>query len=157
MTTEGIITTGAVTDLTWFQGDWHGEKDGNTFDESWSTPDGGTIMGMFRWLKNGSLHFYEFMAVEPEDNTLVFRIKHLNRGLVSWEEKDQATNFYLERLEPRHVVFAGRVGDHISRLIYDMEDENTLTVTLETTYDDGRKSRLEFPYKRRSGAGVSAA
>lgn len=41
-----------IRQLAWMAGSWSGTVDGELVDAHWSSPAGGMMIGMFRWLKN---------------------------------------------------------------------------------------------------------
>jgi hypothetical protein len=102
------LSTAAPADLAWLSGSWAGEKDGEPIEEHWSAAAGGAMMGMFRWLKEEKVFFYEFMTVEREEEGLVLRIKHFHPGLIGWEEKEDAFVCVLTEVGPNRAVFAAR-------------------------------------------------
>lgn len=85
----------SISDLAWIEGRWRGECDGEPIEEHWSSPDCGSIMGMFRWMRNGKVRFFELFTVEQEGTGLVLRIKHFDPGLRGWENKDESATFDL--------------------------------------------------------------
>jgi hypothetical protein len=149
MTDLASIGAGApkvtLEDLAWLSGSWQGVREGNPVEEHWSRPAGGSLMGMFRWLRDGQVYMYEFLLIEAEDDNLVFRLKHFNPGMAGWEEKDEALVFDLMSGGPDKAVFK-----HRSRpmwMIYRREGEDGLTAILETV-KDGLQIPLEFRYRR---------
>ena len=99
----------ATTDgLGWMVGRWIGEHAGDRIEEWWSEPYAGMMLGMFRWHRDGTPRFYELLSMEPEDDQLVFRIKHFAPGMIGWEEKDDAATFDLVALHDGEAVFLKR-------------------------------------------------
>lgn len=141
------ITLITAIDLAWMSGRWIGTIGEDMIEEHWSTPHGGTLMGMHRWLKNDEVYLYEFMAIEPDENNLVLKIKHFNRGLIGWEPKDQSTEFLFEHIGNREVWFLQRDTENFMRMIFKLdESEECLTITLQMDRNGHRK--LIFNYKR---------
>jgi hypothetical protein len=140
-----------VNALAWTAGRWHGSIGEDVIEEHWSSPEGGTLMGMFRWLKDGKVYLYEFMTFEPYDDSLMLRIKHFNAGLVGWEEKDTSTLYYLDRMEPRSITLDQRRDESNSRISYRLDDADTMVVTLERSGAEGATTTLEFHYTRMPG------
>src|SRR5215207_2128187 len=89
------LQTATTADLAWFTGVWLGDRAGDHVEEHWSTPAGGAIMGMFRWLHAGQVRFYELMTLESDGAELILRIKHFHPGLKGWEEKDESVSLVL--------------------------------------------------------------
>jgi hypothetical protein len=99
-----------IETLDWIVGRWAGGRGDDRFEEWWAEPAGGTMVGMFRWLRGDAVRFYELLTVEPQDDGLVWRIKHFKPGLIGWEEKDAAVTLDLVRLGKGEAVFLMR-GD----------------------------------------------
>jgi hypothetical protein len=126
------FTPASAADLAWLSGIWLGDRAGDVIEEHWSTPAGGAIMGMFRWLHAGQVRFYELMTLEPEDGALILRIKHFHPGLKGWEEKDESVTLVLVALPPGAAVFTKRDSPAPRWLIYRRPDPDTLVATFET-------------------------
>ena len=107
MTTYPVIPFTPVTaaDLAWLAGRWLGTRAGDEIEEIWSGPAGGTLMGMFRWLRGGKVRFFEIITLEPAGAGMVLRLKHFDPGLLGWEEKDQSVTFDLVALSGGDAVF----------------------------------------------------
>lgn len=135
-----------VAQLAWLTGQWSGTTASDPVDEHWSTPAGGVLMGMFRWLKADALYLYEFLTIEPEGDSLLLRIKHFGRGGIGWEEKEESTEFVLESLTHHEARFLYRhPSNTFRRLIYRRPDANTLVVLLEL--DAAAERVIEFHYQ----------
>jgi hypothetical protein len=132
-----------LADLAWIAGDWRGEVGGGTIEEQWSAPAGGSMMGMFRYVKDGTTHLYEFLTIEQGTNGPVLRLKHFNPGLVGWEEKAEAVTCPLVHAAPNEAVFDSG-GENLVRLTFRRAGD-TLTVTLDRK-KDGKASASEFRY-----------
>lgn len=133
-----------LDDLAWIAGHWQGQKDGNLFDEQWSAPAGGAMTGMFRWIKDGRVQMYEFLAIEsgPEGRPVLL-LKHFHPGLVGWEEKGEVWRYPLTASAPREAVFTRPEGD--TRMTFRRTSEQTLIVLLERQ-KDGKARTDEFVY-----------
>jgi hypothetical protein len=106
--TEPIAAS--IEALDWIVGRWAGGRGADRYEEWWAEPAGGAMVGMFRWLHDGAVRFYELLTVEPEGERLVWRIKHFKPGLIGWEERDAAVTLDLVRLNDGEAVFMMR-GD----------------------------------------------
>lgn len=120
------LTHAAITDLAWLGGIWSGQRNGDRIEEYWSNVAGDTLMGMFRWLKAGQLHLYELIAIEQEGEEIVCRIKHFGRGLIGWEEKNEAVTFKLVRLRQQEAVFLQQNVAEPSWMVYQRPDVDEL-------------------------------
>ena len=133
--------------LDWIVGRWAGESGSDRFEEWWSEPAGGTMVGMFRLLRDGAPRFYELLTVESEGEHIVWRIKHFGPGLVGWEERDAAVTLDLVALTSAEAVFLKR-GD--SRwMIYRREPATDELVAYFETEGAEHAPEDEFRYARR--------
>ena len=103
-----------LQDMAWFVGHWTGTGLGGVCEEAWSEPAAGAMMGMFRFLKEDRVVFYEFLTLVEHEGTLLLKLKHFNADLTGWEEKADFITFRLLKMEPDAVYFEGltfkRVG-----------------------------------------------
>ena len=85
-------TNGAfdIEDLAWMEGRWVCRQKGDVLEEIWSAPSGDCMMGMFRWMKDDKVWMYELMTIIADGDEIVFRLKHFDRNMVGWEEKDKS-------------------------------------------------------------------
>jgi Domain of unknown function (DUF6265) len=106
---------GRVADLAWLVGDWVGRGFGDVSEETWTPPQAGSMVGVFRQHKDGKPWFYEFLLLKDEGESVELRLKHFNPDGTGWEEKDKFVTFKLVRLQPNEALFQGltfrREGD----------------------------------------------
>ncbi len=134
-------------DLSWLAGDWVGQNGPDPVEEHWSPVRGDTLVGMFRWVKDGKVLFYELIAIEREEEFVFMRIKHFNPKLVGWEEKDRAHEFILVRLEGREAVFLELDKPAARWAVYRREAEDRL-VSYFTREDEAVTETGIFVYMR---------
>ncbi|MGA8740481.1 MAG: DUF6265 family protein [Terracidiphilus sp.] len=105
--------------LGFLSGRWVSENGAEVQEESWSPVSGDIMMiGSFRIVQNGKPIFYEFWAVEVDENKPILKLKHFNANLAGWEEKDASTTMPLVSSSQDDVVFAepdGSVSLHYHR------------------------------------------
>lgn len=136
--------TPKVEDLAWMAGRWTGTMGDSPLEEHWSAPAGGTMMGMFRWMKkDGTTSLYEFLTIEPSTQGPVYFMRHFNPGLIGWEEKDAPLRCPLAASGPREATFA--CEGEPTKLTFKRTSETTMTVLLERQRD-GKASKMEFLY-----------
>lgn len=133
--------------LAWMAGSWYGAVDGDAYDEHWSLPAGGVMIGMFRWLKDGKVHMYELMAIEPEADGLALRLKHFHRGLAAWEEKDVVLTYPLIDLGENRATFAKGGAFRSTQFVYRRDGPDQLVAVQENRKGDER-ALFEFRYRR---------
>ncbi len=95
-------------------------------EEHWSPLRGDTLMGMFRWVKDGKVRFYELLVIEQEGAAVRLRIKHFDPGLVGWEDRDRAHEFVLVHLKGREAVFLELDRPEARWAVYRREGEDRL-------------------------------
>jgi hypothetical protein len=124
-------------------GNWRGTIGEDSIDESWSSPAGNTLMGMFRWLSGDQVSLYEFMLIEALEDTLRLKIKHFNPDFTGWEAKDQSTTFALISLAEHEVVFE----KHDQRRLTYRRSGDALTCTMLVYKPDGTLETHPFLYR----------
>ena len=103
----GTSPSARVTDFAWLEGHWQAEALGGNAEEIWSPPAAGTMVGMFRLVKDGEAAFYEIFTLTEEDETVLLRLKHFNSDLTGWEEKDETVDFPLVAFNKDQAWFDG--------------------------------------------------
>ncbi len=129
-----------LEDVRWITGQWQGEAMGGTFEETWTAPNGDSMMGMFRHVVDDKANFYELLTIVPDGESLVLRLKHFSAELHGWEDKDQTVDFPLVKLAENEAYFDGltfrRVGP----------DQLHIFVVIES--EDGKKTEMKFAAQR---------
>ena len=128
-----------IADMAWLAGHWTGQALGGTSEEMWSPPAHGTMMGMYRLLRDGKPVFYELLTLVEENGSLVLRLKHFNADLTGWEEKDKSLSFPLVAKEPGAM--------HFEAMTFRPQGK-TLTVYLAIGQKDGSVKEETFGYTR---------
>jgi len=91
-------------------GSWFGTRGDDLVEVHYGTPKGTqSLMGMFRWIRNGKVWFFEFVTLEAEPQGLMYRIKHFHPGLVGWEEKSESVAFVLVKAGEKEAVLYSQV------------------------------------------------
>lgn len=97
----------SLNDVAWIAGHWQGKALGGITEELWTAPLGKSMMGSFKLVVNEVVQFYELCIITEENGSLLLRIKHFNKNLKGWEEKDQSIDFPLVKIEKNKVYFDG--------------------------------------------------
>lgn len=129
-----------IDDMAWLAGHWTGEALGGTSDEIWSAPSAGTMMGMYRLVREGKPVFYELLTIVEEKGSLVLRLKHFNADLTGWEEKDKTLDFAL--------VSAGDGAMDFEGMSFHPRGKDNVTVYLAIHGKDGAVREETFSYRR---------
>ncbi len=119
---------GKLEHLAFMTGCWKAAHWGGELDECWSAPSGDAMAAMFRFIKDGKVQFYEFIAIEQTPDGLYLRLKHFNKGLIGWEEKEKSVGGPLTALEKNKATF-----DWLS---YERRSPDVLVVSLRMKKGD---------------------
>jgi len=140
----------SLEQLNWMSGAWLEDTQLRRCEEIWSTVDAHTLMGMFRWISNDDVSFYEFMVMKVTERGAELHVKHFHPTLVAWEEKDRFQAFVLTGLEAHRAVFAAIPDEDSSDvtggwLTYELTDNNHLEVCL---IEESGEVKLNFHFIR---------
>lgn len=94
-----------IDDYTWLAGHWVGDGFGGVSEEVWALPADGTMMGMYRHIKDEKLVFYEFLLLDKDG----LRLKHFHPDLKGWETKDEFVSFPMVEYSPNKLVLKGLI------------------------------------------------
>ena len=126
--------------LRWLEGHWVGDAFGGVAEETWMAPSGGSMLGMYRIVRDGKPMFFEIMMLVEQQGSLTMKLKHFNADLTGWEEKDKVVEFPLVAIDKNAIHFAG-MSFHPSG--------DTLTVYLAIRQKDGKVGEEKFVYRRK--------
>lgn len=117
----------SISELSWIQGSWQGEAFGGQTEEVWTAPSAGSMMGMFKLISDGEISFYELMTIVEKQGSLLLRIKHFDKDMNGWEEKDTSVEFPLVDKKSNAVYFDGltfkKISDRQMNVYVNIEDE----------------------------------
>jgi hypothetical protein len=120
---------GSLSELTWLSGYWEGSGLGGECDEVWIPQQDKSMAGIFRYSREGVLVFSEYMIIEEIGKSLSLKLKHFNRDLSPWEEKDEWVEFKLIKIVGETAWFDG--------LTYKREqDKLSVWILLDTGGDE---------------------
>ena len=100
-----------LNQLTFLEGRWRGQIWDGIVEEVWTGPLHGSMVGAFRFVKDGKLVFTEMCHIEQEGSDVYFRLKHFNPGLKGWEEKNDNVALKLTDQGDRRATFLAVDGD----------------------------------------------
>lgn len=110
-----------IRQLDWLTGYWRGTGLGGQCDELWMPATDSSMVGVFRYEKDGKIVFTEYMVIQEEGGSLVLSLKHFNRDLSAWEEVEEWTTFRLVKTSGQTAWFSGltyhREGDQLRILL----------------------------------------
>lgn len=126
----------SLEDLQWISGRWTGQAMGGDFEESWSPPSAGSMLGMFKFSKDEEVNFYELLTIVVDGDSLLLRLKHFGSDLKGWEAKDETVEFPLVRLKKNEANFEG--------LTFRRIDGNHLHIYVNTAEEGAAPQEIEF-------------
>ncbi len=94
-------------DAAWLAGRWEGTAFGQPFEEYWSEPSSGSMLGTFKLMGEDGIQFYELMEIAVNDGRLGLKVKHFSADFIAWEEKPDYVHFKLVAVEPDALHFSG--------------------------------------------------
>lgn len=132
-----------IEDIKWLSGHWVGTALGGVTEEVWTPPMAGSMMGSFRMVQGDTtVVFFEILNLCEEYGSLSLKLKHFNKDLTGWEEKDKVIEFKLIKLEPNKAYFEG--------MTLHRKDVETLRVYLAIKKRDGSVVEEIFDYTRKN-------
>jgi hypothetical protein len=125
-----------VSDLNWLSGSWKLESRGRVIEEHWTTPAGGTMIGMSRTVANGKTVEFEFLRIEQRDDDIFY---------IAQPQGRPPTEFKLISNAGDDWVFANPQHDFPRNIRYKRNDETSITARIE---DESGSKHMDFPYSR---------
>lgn len=132
-----------IEDVAWLAGYWEGEGFGGRFEDVWSAPSAGTMMGMFKVIQGGAPSFYELQLIVEREGSLAWLVKHFSDDFVGWEERSGHVTFPLVRLTDDTAYFSGLTVRRVNA------DELTMYLVMER---ESGPVELALTYRRRAPA-----
>jgi len=129
-----------IADLAWLAGSWRGAGLGGMNEEHWSAPAGGTMMGMYRLLKNDRVLFYELLTLGESGGSLLLTLRHFHPDLRGWEERDETVRMPFIKAEAGRYYFEG--------LTLELRPDGSLTIYLVIESKDAPEREVTFNYRR---------
>lgn len=96
-----------INEFNWLSAHWKGTGLGGQCDELWLPAVDNALHGIFRFSMENKIIFTEYMVLEKLEDNIYLKIKHFNRDLSAWEEKDEWTIFPFIKLENEIAYFKG--------------------------------------------------
>ena len=129
-----------VVGLAWLAGSWTGTQDGVASEETWTSPEGGGLVGMHKDVAGGRMISFEFFRIGPADGG----------GIAYFASPEGAppTPFRLVELSDRRVVFENSTHDFPQRILYWLDTQGRLHARIEGALD-GQPAAEEWRWTRR--------
>ena len=128
--------------LAWFTGCWAYTSPRVVIEEHWTSPAGGSMLGMSRTLRRSptgdSTIAWEFIRLYARGIDLVYAAQPHNQP---------AAEFVSEKVGDGEVIFSNPAHDFPQRIIYRRAGKDSLRARIEGT-QNGRTRGSDFPYAR---------
>jgi hypothetical protein len=129
----------SVAGFAWLAGCWESIAGEFGTGETWTTPAGGTMLGVSRTVRDGKTIEYEFMQIrEISPGQLAF---------VANPSGQAQAAFPLVRSAPGELVFEDPAHDFPQRVIYRLVEPDRLHARIEGTLE-GKEQGVDFHMKR---------
>ena len=137
--------TSNVEDIAWMAGAWQCQIWGGTFEEFWSEPNGGTMLGAGRHLDKGKTTFIEFLTIEPSHDglTMWISIGSPSRG------PQKIVPYFLSDLSSHSATFENKEHDFPSKIVYTKIDDEKMKCELDGVRS-GEPCHEDFNFTRTS-------
>ncbi|MEJ2128422.1 MAG: DUF6265 family protein [Woeseiaceae bacterium] len=130
-----------LDDVSLLVGNWSGDAFGQTFEEHWNPPSGGSMIGFFKLMNGDEVSFYELLLLVEEEDSLSLKVRHFNPDFTAWEEKQDYVNFRYIMSDDNAVHFSG-----IS--FYRVDDDNMIAYIVFRNGDEIREEKLVYRRKQ---------
>ena len=127
----------AIKDVAWISGCWDFTRNTRHVAESWTAPEGGTMMGVSRTVSNGKTTEWEFLIIREGAKGLEY---------VAKPSRQPEATFTSTRVAANEVVFENPAHDFPKKITY-TRNGDVLTAAIEGPMN-GQTRRIEFPYKK---------
>lgn len=116
----------SVKNLDFLTGYWSGQAGNDSIEEIWLPETCSTMVCVFRWIKDREIYIYELVTLVERDGEIHMLLRHFDKGLTAWEEKDNPRNFVVTELSQTEVVFIDSQKPDAGFLRYDTSKKDTL-------------------------------
>jgi hypothetical protein len=124
--------------VAWLHGCWEQVGAQRIVEEQWMAPRAGSMLGMGRTVRDGTLLEYESVTIREDAGGLVYEARPSGQPPAS---------FRMKTLSSDAVVFENPQHDFPQRVGYRRDGADQITGWIEGT-SNGRARRTEFPYRR---------
>ena len=134
--------TPQITDLTWLEGIWRGKIGGREFEAHYTGVNGGQILSASKYTENGKPAGFEFERFQQQGDTLM---------LTPFPEGMSSVSFPLAEYDPKgkRAVFENLAHDFPTRISYQRNAGNRLTILVSGPGEDGKEQVLTYDLQRK--------
>ena len=138
-----------LADFAWLAGSWQGELNGLQVDQHYMAPKNGLMLGDFRMTDKEKTLFVEVFTFLEEKDGLELYVRHFSPELgIGQDERDRPLLLKLARLDGKQAEFRTPEGTRPIRDVVTRTGDDTFTVRLEISGDNGQTQTIEISYHR---------
>ncbi len=126
-----------LADASWLVGSWVGTAFGQEFEQVWSAPSAGSMIGTFKLMSGDEVSFYELLQLSVDDGTLSLKVKHFNADFTAWEDKEDFVDFRLVKFDDDELHFSGLS-------FYRLDDDHIDGYIVMRSGDEIREEKLVY-------------
>jgi hypothetical protein len=126
-----------ISQLDWLGGTWIGRSGAATFEERWTPPAGGAMLGVAHTIANDRMAAFEFLRIVARDGSLVYIAQPNGRP---------PTEFALSAITRDSATFENRAHDFPKVIFYRRRSDRTL----EARISDGGTRSQTFEFTRQA-------
>jgi hypothetical protein len=130
---------GDLSALQWLAGCWTPDDRDAGSVEQWTSPAGGTMLGMNRIVSGGRSVAFEYMRIEVNKDNMV--------EFIASPSGQETARFKMVSMNENEVVFENPEHDFPTRIIYRLLSDGSLLGRIEGV-DEGTPRTAEFPMTR---------
>jgi uncharacterized protein DUF6265 len=130
-------TVTGIERAAWLQGCWESTTAIRTVEESWTTAKGGSMIGVGRTIRDGTMTAYEMIVLREQGDRLAYEAHPSGQA---------STTFLSTRISASELVFENPAHDFPQEVGY-RRDGNSLLAWIRGM-QNGQERRIEFPYTR---------
>lgn len=136
---HGVLAQPAqgIARVAWLQGCWEASSTEQTIEEQWMVPRGGSMIGVSRTVRGGTLAAYELIVLEEQGDRLAYR---------AHPSGQPSATFLSTHISHAEVVFENPQHDFPQQIGYQLKGDSLLAWIAGT--GKGKPRRVEFPYRR---------
>jgi uncharacterized protein DUF6265 len=124
VTSQSPDTKRSISALSWITGDWQTAPGSRAqIEEHWTTPAGGSMLGMSRTVAGEKTVEFEYLRIEQRADG-VFYVAHP-------KARCPGTDFKLTKSSASEAVFENPQHDFPKRIIYRRTGDDSLTATID--------------------------
>ena len=129
-----------VEDLSWLSGHWVATHGDLRFDDVYSEPRNGSIMGMFRVVQDDVVRTYGIMSFSDTEDGVLYRYRRMTPDLAPLEKLGHVIERPLLRIKGKTAIFKDMRIELINR--------NKMHLSLELTHVDGSTEQSKVVFYR---------